>query len=269
MQRQEINVLGVRTSFLQHGQVGKRPLLLIHGMTSSSDSYREVMVGLETDFYLVAPDLPGFGRSSKTQLFTFKHLSDWLDSFCEQVGLQEFGMIGHSFGGALVARFAAAYPERVSRLLLAAPPIFNSQSYPTFLRRLGLNLGLFDLGAALSKIWPIVHQRVRAPFHAPNLVDEDIFKRRTLDYRRARATGSALKALAFSDLESCLDEIEVPVCLVWGENDDVVPTEDAARMAEHLETVVIKMIPACGHVTVQEQPQRFTEIASQFFLEGE
>jgi pimeloyl-ACP methyl ester carboxylesterase len=269
MQRQEIDVLGVKTSFYQLGLEGNRPLLLVHGMTSSGDSYREIMHGLAPDFYMFAPDLPGFGYSNRTQLFTFEHLSSWLAAFCDQVGLQGFGLIGHSFGGALAARFTAAFAERVTRLLLAAPPIYNNQSYPTFLRRLGLHLGLFDLGAALSKTWPIVNQRVRAPFYAPELISEEIFERRTNDYRRARATGAALKALAFSDLESCLEQIEVPVCLVWGENDDTVPPEDADRVAAQLENATTAMIPACGHVTVQEQPEHFLEIASRFFLEGE
>lgn len=269
MERRETEVMGIRSSYYQMGDAGKRPLLLVHGMTTSADSYRETMYGLADHFYLVAPDLPGFGFTGDIRPFTFEHLVFWLATFCTQLDLKQFGLIGHSFGGVVAICFAARFPGFVSRMLLAAPPIYNAQSYPGYLRRLGLTLGAYDLAASLSKSPLLVHRRVRAPFYAPELVDESVFDRRTMDYKRARASAGALKALAFTDLNPCVDKTDKPVCLVWGENDETVSLEDAERLAAHIDDAIIETISNCGHVTVAEQPGQFVAIADKFFRQGE
>ena len=269
MDRRETEVMGIRTSYYQMGDAGKRPLLLVHGMTTSADSYRETMYGLADKFFMVAPDLPGFGFTDEIRPFTFEHLAYWLATFSTQLGMKRFGLVGHSFGGVIAICFAARFPGLVSRMLLAAPPIYNSQSYPGYLRRLGLTLGAYEFGAMLSKSPLLVRWRVRSPFFAPDLVNDSVFTRRTEAYKRARASAGALKALAFTDLNPCVDQTEIPVCLVWGENDETVPLEDAARLAGRIDDVRIETIPQCGHVTVAEQPDRFVAIADEFFQQGE
>jgi pimeloyl-ACP methyl ester carboxylesterase len=261
-------VLGINTHYYQIGDAGNRPLLLVHGMTTSADSYRETMYALSDRFLMFAPDLPGFGLTDEIKPFTLEHLSYWLATFCVQMGLKRFGLIGHSFGGVLALCFAAKFPGLISRMLLAAPPIYNAQSYPGYLRRLALNLDAYSLGAKLSKSWPLIHWRVRSPFYAPDLVDESVFRRRALDYRRARASADALKTLAFSDLDPYVDQTKRPVCLVWGENDETVPLEDAGRLAARFNDVCLEVIPACGHVTVAEKPDQFAAIASGYFSRG-
>jgi pimeloyl-ACP methyl ester carboxylesterase len=264
----ETDVLSIHTHYYQMGDAGNRPLLLVHGMTTSADSYRETMYGLSDNFLTFAPDLPGFGQTDEIKPFALEHLSYWLATVCMQMGLKRFGLIGHSFGGVLALCFAAKFPGLVSRMLLAAPPIYNAQSYPGYLRRLALNLDAYSLGAMLSKSWPLIHWRVRSPFYAPELVDESVFRRRALDYRRARASANALKTLAFVDLDPCVDQSNTPVCLVWGEDDETVPLGDAYRLAARFDDVCLEIIPACGHVTVAEKPDQFVAIASDYFSRG-
>ncbi|MFN2163501.1 MAG: alpha/beta fold hydrolase [Candidatus Promineifilaceae bacterium] len=265
----ETEVLGIRTHYYQMGDARNRPLLLVHGMTTSADSFRETMHGLADNYFMIAPDLPGFGLTDEIQPFTIEHLSYWLYTFCEQLSLKRFGLIGHSFGGVIALCFAAMFPDLVSRMLLAAPPVYNAQSYPGYLRRLALVSGAYALGVALSKSWPLIHWRVRSPFYAPDLVDEDVFHRRAVDYRHARASAQALKTLAFSDLDPCAEQTIRPVCLVWGEDDETVPLGDADRLAAHFDDVCLQIIPACGHVTVAEKPEQFVAIAAGFFSQGE
>jgi pimeloyl-ACP methyl ester carboxylesterase len=265
----ETKILGIHTNYYQMGDQSRPRLLLVHGMTTSADSYRETMYGLADQFFLSAPDLPGFGFTEEIRPFTFASLSYWLNAFCMQLGLIRFGLIGHSFGGVLALCFAARFPLMVSRIMLAAPPIFNAQSYPGYLRRFGLTLGAYEIATRLSKSTLLVHRRVRSPFFAPDLVDSSVFERRIQDYKRAQSSASALKALAFTDLNPCVEQAEKPVCLVWGENDETVPLADADRLAEHFDDVIVEIIPACGHVTVAEKPDQFVAIAKQFFKQGE
>ena len=84
----------------------------------------------------------------------------------------------------------------------------------------------------------------------------------------ARASASALKASAFLDLGPRLSEIKQPVCLIWGENDPVVPPEDAQRLRGMFPSIEVHMLPECGHVSIQEQPAMFQAIARDFLLVG-
>jgi pimeloyl-ACP methyl ester carboxylesterase len=263
--RQETNVMGISTSYYTIGDNCRRPLLLVHGMTTSADSFREIMYGLANDYQLIAPDLPGFGYSELIHPFGYERLASWLANFCQEMKLQSVDLIGHSFGGVVALCFAASFPSLVSRMLLAAPPVYKGDSYPFYFRRLLLFVRAHVLIAYFSKKYPFVHRRVRAPFHRPDLVDESVFSRRTQDYRRARASAGAIEAVALSDLSSCVENARKPICLVWGENDDVVPLDDARRLAAELDDATVETIPECGHVTIAEQPQQFVRIARTFF----
>ena len=132
--RQEVEALGIKTSYTYAGRRGLPLVVLLHGMTSSGDAYREVMHELADDFWLIAPDLPGFGQSGDTEPYTLPHLVEWLASFREALDLPQMMLIGHSFGGALAASYTMFYPEEVSRLLLVAPAILAADMFPDFLK---------------------------------------------------------------------------------------------------------------------------------------
>ncbi len=265
--RYTLDALGVQTSYLMLGEGSSQPLLLLHGMSTAADSFRETMYGLADEFWLIAPDIPGFGYSADTRPYTYSHLVEWLAALRMALDLAPCAVIGHSFGGVLAAAYTLAYPEDVSRLLLAAPSLLSHNAYPDFLKRAGIALGLVDLGSAVSQSPLWVRRQIKAPFYAPEQQDESVWQRRLQDYTLARASTSVLKASAFLDLEPSLSQIEQPVCLVWGENDPVVPPEDAWKLQAVLPNAEVHLLPECGHISILEQPEMFQAAAREFLTE--
>src|SRR5688500_4543482 len=96
--RQGVDALGIGTNYYTAGTPNGRPVVLLHGMSTSADSFREVMKGLAADHWLIAPDLPGFGYSENTEPYTIPHLVEWLAAFIEALGLPPVVLLGHSFG---------------------------------------------------------------------------------------------------------------------------------------------------------------------------
>ena len=95
------------------------PALLIHGLGDEADTWRHIFPALASQRRLIAPDLPGFGRSAKPRLaysvpFYVKTILELLDS----LDIQRITLIGHSLGAVIAQTIALAHPERLERLVL-------------------------------------------------------------------------------------------------------------------------------------------------------
>ncbi len=148
---QYVDALGIHTAYYTAGTPNADPIVMLHGMTSSADAFREMMHAMDDQFWLIVPDIPGFGLSETTTPFTLPHLVEWLAAFCDVLDLPPIMLGGHSFGGALATSFALAYPEDIRRLLLVAPALLGAAEIPDLLKRIGVNSGLLELGTAVSQ----------------------------------------------------------------------------------------------------------------------
>lgn len=266
--RHSVNALGIDTSYYVAGEPDGRPVVLLHGMSTSADSFRETMHDLARWHWLIAPDIPGFGYSEQTEPFTMPHLVEWLAAFRARLELPPMALVGHSFGGILAPAFALSYAKDVTRLLLVAPAILTHQNYPDLLKKVSISLGLVDLGSAVSQTKPLLQRQIRVAFHEPDKQHESVWERRLRDYDQARASASVLKATAFYDLRSHLSEISHPTCLVWGREDPVVPVSDADKLEKLIPNTQVHKLGKCGHVPMLEQRAQFRGIAHRF-LEGD
>jgi len=240
-------------------------VLLLHGMTSSGDMYRELMHELAGDFWLIAPDIPGFGFSDSTTPLTFPHLVEWLAAFREALDLPPMILAGHSFGGSLATSYAMSYPEDVVRLLLLAPAVLASKMYPHYLMRAGITLGLVNLSTVVSQSRAMVKQQIKLSFYDPDKQDESVWERRLRDYDQARASADVIKAIAFQDMRSDLPKIHLPVDIVWGEDDPVLPVSQAEELAGLLPDAQVQILAECGHILLLEQEAQVHAIARAFF----
>jgi len=109
------------------------PLLLIHGLMTSSYSWRYLLSPLSKSFRLYIPDLPGAGKSSKVQTASYdpKNLALWINEFQEDCKIQGCPIIGNSLGGYLAMQLAMQSPKAMSRLIN-----IHSPGFPTIKLRL-------------------------------------------------------------------------------------------------------------------------------------
>jgi pimeloyl-ACP methyl ester carboxylesterase len=112
---------GLTVFYREAGAADAPTLLLLHGFPSSSHMFRDLMPLLADEFHLVAPDLPGFGKSGMPKPdefeYTFDHLADVIDHFTEVIGLDRFAIYVFDYGAPVGFRIAARHPDRITAII--------------------------------------------------------------------------------------------------------------------------------------------------------
>jgi pimeloyl-ACP methyl ester carboxylesterase len=118
---QTVDVDGFKVYYREAGKAGSPKLLLLHGFPTASHMYRDLIPLLSDRFHLVAPDLPGFGRSDmpsrKTFKYTFDRLADVIDRFTEVIGFEKYALYVFDYGAPTGFRIAAKHPDRITAII--------------------------------------------------------------------------------------------------------------------------------------------------------
>lgn len=126
---------GLRVRVLEAGPADGRPVVLVHGWGACVYTFRHAMPALaRARRRVLAFDLRGHGLSDKPvgpRKYTLEAIRDDLCDFMDAAGVERADLLGHSLGGGVVLHFALAHPERIRRLVLAAPVGLTSISLPT------------------------------------------------------------------------------------------------------------------------------------------
>ena len=116
-----IDVDGYEVFYREVGDRSRPTLLLLHGFPTSSHMFRDLFPRLADRFHLVAPDLPGFGRSARPPReafrYSFAQLADVIDRFTEVVGLDHFALYIFDYGAPVGLRLASKHPDRITAII--------------------------------------------------------------------------------------------------------------------------------------------------------
>lgn len=239
------------------------PLVLLHGLGASRRLWHRVVPLLSGDDRLVlAPDLPGFGDSPPAGPgFEFDAVTDRLARALRRRAGGRFDLLGSSLGGAVALKLAAAHPGLVRRLVLAAPAGFGPLPWPVAsaasvladpalrIRRIaGVPLSVSPTARRLL-LWGAVAEPHRLSRSDARLILDSS--------RRATRLGSALAAVLRTDLRPGLVRLDVPLGLIWGERDRVVPISTLETIRRLRPGVVAETIPDAAHIPQLERPEEF------------
>jgi pimeloyl-ACP methyl ester carboxylesterase len=115
------NVDGLNVFYREAGNPGFPKLLLLHGFPTSSHMFRELIPLLADQFHLIAPDLPGFGKTDlppRSQFnYTFENIANVIDRFTEAVGFDKFAVYIFDYGAPTGLRIALKHPERITAII--------------------------------------------------------------------------------------------------------------------------------------------------------
>jgi len=232
------------------------PLVLLHGFLCDSRAWRRQLEDLAEDFRLIAWDAPGAGESSDPpDTFTITDWAECLSGFLDAVAVREANIVGLSWGGLVAQEFYRLYPTRVLRLVLAG-------TYAGWLGSLGPTV-------ARERLKRCEQQSYLPPGEfVPKWVPVEFFHDASVDLAQEMANvvssfhpaGFRLmaKSLAEADTTTALEQIAVPVLLLWGEADRRSPVDVAQRLASLIPGAELALIPDAGHVSNMEQPERFS-----------
>ncbi len=268
-----IEVDGLRIAYRELGQ--GPPVLLLHGWPTSSYLWRDVMAPISRANRVIAIDLPGFGGSDKPlgADYGFDFHTGVLDGALAGLGVEEVAIGVHDLGGPIGLDWARRNPDRVTGLAL-----LNTLVYPGFSEAVlafvdacakpetrkvltspegleaAMRLGLADPASLSDEALAAV----RAPF-----VDQGA--------RTALAdAGKGLDPAGFEPIASWLPSIEVPVRVVYGERDGILPeiATTMERLAGDVPQAQLTALSECGHFLQEEAGEQIGELLAEFFATG-
>jgi pimeloyl-ACP methyl ester carboxylesterase len=267
---QFVEVLGVRLHLRDTGPRDGPPVLLLHGFGSSLHSWEDWASILGDRFRMIRLDLPGFGLTGADPSgdYTDERAIALLAALLDRLGIARAVVVGSSMGGRIAWRFAAARPERVSKLVLMAPDGFASlgREYGKAPDRLPWLMRL--LPYTLPR--PLL-RRAAAPAYADSAIVTEALVDRYRDMLLAPGVRPAIltriQQAVLLPPEPILATIHVPVLLLWGEQDRAVPASHAADYLRALPDARAVILPGIGHVPMEEAPAA-SAATLRAFLEG-
>jgi pyruvate dehydrogenase E2 component (dihydrolipoamide acetyltransferase) len=204
------------------------PVVLVHGFGGDKNSWLFVQQPLSETHTVHALDLPGHGASDKdVGDGSLKTLADTVLGFLEGLGVRRAHLVGHSLGGAVVAAAAQAAPERVASLILLAPVGYTAEADAEYLRGFAAASSRRELKPLLGRLFADESQVTR------QLVDD------LLKYKRLDGVSAALHTLLGTllagdrqaiDTPALLDGGNVPVTVVWGDADRILPKPEGVAL---------------------------------------
>lgn len=250
------------------------PLIFLHGFGSALGQWRSNLVPIGKYHTIYALDFLGFGASEKAS--THYRVGLWAalvyDFWRSFIGTPAV-VIGHSLGALIALTAVANYPEMTKGLVMLTLPDAQIKQPPAWAR------AIEQFFSSPLLLWPLF-QIVRQPgllrkvllkiYQRPELVDEELVAlfatpprdRGALEvfYRLSLTRNDPDYSPVVSDL---LPQLKIPILLMWGEEDAIVPFSSAKRVAHLNPNVQLVTIPDSGHVAYDE----FPEIVNQGILE--
>lgn len=242
LDRRELDVNGVPTVVLEAGPADAPPLVFLHG--AGTFHGWDFATPWTEQFRVLIPHHPGYGESGDDPWVREVHdlVIHYVDLF-DQLGLtQEVNLVGFSLGGLLAARFAIEQKHRLRRLVLVAPTGLRDPDHPTP-----------DLFRIPPEELPmrLVHDMNTLLPHLPTDPNDIDF---TVDrYRETRSTAMLLWEQPNDRvLPRWLGRVDVPTLIVWGDDDQLIPPEQATTWAKLLPNATCQSFSAAGHLVLDE-----------------
>ncbi len=246
-------------AFEVHGR--GEPLVLVHGLATTRAIWRRVLPRLGARRRVIALDVPGFGETPPVGPgFDLDAVADAIADGLEDA---PFDLVGHSLGGALSIVLAERHPDAVRRLVLVAPA--GLRPLPSVAARVAGTaaaraIPLRRRGAALADTgWG--RRLLMTPGTAEPSAIPPAEVRAMLDASRgATRIAEALQSAASADLRERLRALELPVGIIWGAHDRIIPARGIDSIRPGAPSV---LVARAGHIPMIEQPERFAAALEQ------
>jgi pimeloyl-ACP methyl ester carboxylesterase len=236
---------------------GKGPVLLaIHGFGADGDNWLQIGRGLTHQFRVIAPDLPGFGRSSKSgdTRFDIDSQVDRLAEFLQAIGARPAILAGNSMGGWIASAYAVRHPESIRALWLLAP-LGVQDCKPAIIQSSFTNSEYGPFSAQNTRQFK---QRVLNPmfgrrywFPHPLMV----YYAREARRLTTEAPNMFAEVLGSPDsLESITENLDIPVLLQWGNRDLAVDVSGARVLKDRIKQAEVIIQDGTGHLPMIETP---------------
>lgn len=262
---------------VSYTEVGTGPvLLLVHGLGGSFENWRAVVEPLARDHTVIVPNLPGHGQSGPGGDYSVGGLAAGLRDLLLILGHRRATLVGHSLGGGVAMQFTYQFPEVVERLVLVSSGGMGPEVSP-LLRAAALpGAGPFiAMTAPLIRLLSPRLIRARKGGRPPNIDLTEVAHGYGLlsDRERRLAFLSTVRSVIGigGQKVSAVDRLylaeAVPVLIVWGGRDRLVPAHHAEHAHREIPGSRLEVFEDAGHLPQIEEPTRFVEVLERFLQE--
>lgn len=234
------------------------PVVLLHGIPTSSYLWRHVQRALAAHCRTLAPDLAGMGRTSGTDRVALSDQAELVRALLDAQGIERAIVVGHDVGGGVAALLAARHPHRIRALIIADAVAF-ARYWPVPMVRL-LQVPVVGDLALLLPPHAVLRPQMRRGVDQPELLTEPVLQRHlgalaTWDGRRAFiAFVRALDPLAVEHAVHACAGSNFPRRVLWAAHDVFQPPEEGTALHAAWPGSTLRVIADAGHFLPEERP---------------
>ncbi|WP_462250681.1 alpha/beta fold hydrolase [Ekhidna sp.] len=245
------------------------PIVLIHGTGSSLHTFDDWPEFLKQEYRVVRMDLPAYGLTGPfpDRDYSIKKYVEFIKHFLDEKGIEKCILGGNSLGGEISWRFTTVYPEMVDKLILidAAGYPFKAQSVPLAFRvaRIPVIKNMFTFITPKS----IARSSVENVYADKSKVTDELADRYfelTLRAGNRQAFVDRLSMERPTDAYQYISEIKQPTLVLWGDQDLLIPVENAELFHKDLPNDTLVILENAGHVPMEEVPLRSVKVVRSF-----
>ena len=245
------------------------PVVLLHGTSASLHTWDGWTALMTKERRVIRFDLPGFGLTgpSPADDYRLETYTKFVAATLDSLGVKKFILAGNSLGGNIAWASAAAYPERVERLILvdSGGYAFQSQSVP-----LGFRIAQIPgLKVVTSKVLPrsLIERSLTNVYGDPSKVTPaliDLYYDLAVREGNRRALGLRFTQMKRGDQAEKIPQLKMPTLIIWGAKDRLIPVENAHRFHREIAGSQLKIFDDLGHVPQEENAAITVELAMKF-----
>jgi pimeloyl-ACP methyl ester carboxylesterase len=259
-----MEVSGLKIHYRDQGQ--GYPIVLIHGTGASLhtwDAWTEELIKTQR---VIRLDLPAYGLTGQDphKRYSSKDYVNLLDTFLGQLGVKEFHLGGNSLGGLVSWLYASYHDQKVNKLLLLNPSGFQFDSTPMIIKLAKTPVVNYFLRYITPKSF--IKKTLKEVYY-----DDDLITKATVDryydltlFEGNRDAFIDRSFIEREDYTERLSLIQSPALVLWGENDEWIPVEDAEKFEAYLNQATVVIMPKTGHIPMEERPKESVAIALDF-----
>ena len=277
----EVRTAALHGHSVTYAEAGSGPvLLLIHGMGGTFENWVEVVEPLARSHTVIAPDLPGHGRSEPGGGdYSLGALATVLRDLLLALGHDRATLVGHSLGGGIAMQFAHQFPEIVERLVLVSSGglgpevslVLRAAALP------GANLFIAATAGVGGRVGPTLGRGLAAVGLHPSADVTEVARgyASLSDPERCKAFLATLRSVVDTrgqrvDAGDRLYLAEsLPVLIVWGDRDPIIPVSHGRHAHEAIAGSRLVVIDGVGHLPQLEAPGLFVATLERFLAETE
>lgn len=250
-------------------------IVFVHGLGSSSFTWRFLYKYFSLNYRVISLDLKGFGESSKPfgNDYMVSDQAKIIHSFLVNMNLNDVTLVGNSYGGAVVlSTFLNAkhkIKERISKLVLLDPAAYSQKELPGYVGLLRtpvfnrIALTLWDKNIIAKYV-------LKEIFHDDSLITDEMittysgYLKGSQSHNALIETAKNISSVETESMSTRYNQIDIPVLIIWGEFDEVINKSMGEQLNRDILNSKLVIISDCGHVPQEELPEETIAIIGQF-----